>query len=191
MSIPSDIDLTLKMDFSKEEPIPKSISLPKDVKDFSYKRYNEYKNDYISSTVGSDWTLDLYDSRSTGITSTSIDDLFENSSQWKPWGFDIVKVEERVCWRKLYKDPRVYSQSHTSEEWEDIYKNWNFPLGSKQDRLNIKKELEDKKRDNYYNCCECCGKKLNYNNCLSYHMALCQRCLYYFYNENELRSVRL
>lgn len=191
MSIPSDIDLTLKMDFSKEESIPKSVYLPKDLKDDSYKRYNEYKNDYISSTVGSDWSLDFNSSRSTNTISTTIDDLFENSNQWKIWGSDIIKVEERVCWRRLYKDPRVFSQSHTPEEWKDIYKNRNFPMGSKQDRLATLQEIRIANESCYAGHCECCGKKLNFNNCLDNHMALCQRCLYHFYNEDEFRSVRL
>lgn len=160
MKVPRDIDLTLKRDFGREEHIASSSTISRNVIDDSYKRYNEY---YDPGSV----TTTIYDLSDWGlpdITSTTALKINRN----------IKKVEERICWRKLYKDPKIYEEAHTAEEWEDIYKNFNFALGSKEDRLLVKyKKLKMVEEDSY---CECCGKHINLNNCLSHYYRLCQKC---------------
>lgn len=181
MSIPRDIDLTLKMDFNKEEKISPSINIPKEVKDTSYKRYNEYKDDsLLSTTTLDDWGLfntnPSFNTSTFSITNTGSIRSISDSFTATLWGSNIVKVEERVCWRKLYKDPEVYEESHTPEEWNDIIKNDNFPLGSRDDRLVVFLKKKKKLEDPWYSRCDRCGKLLNKRNCLSYYYDLCQKC---------------
>ena len=187
--LPEDVDLTLKMDFNSKSERIKSIRLPKDVKDESYKRYNEYKREHQTTSyasLDSSFTSSFTDLQRTSTTSYSFSpSLFDSLINGS-----IIKVEERVCWRKLYKDPDIYGHCRTPEECEDHIRNLNFPLGSKLDRLKCRSEVEKLKKDfgsGYF--CDCCGKKLNLRNCLEYDHSLCITCAARLYN--DLKSMKL
>ena len=184
MAVSRDVDLTLKLDFSKDDHVEKSIRFPRDEVDSSYKRYNEYKDEFLSSSTNSlnSFQNDFFPINSTTSSTTS-------SFNMNLWNSFTRKVEERVCWRKLYKDSSVYEQSYTAEEWEDRIKNSNFPLGSKLDRLRTHYELLREAEHNFEGTCDCCGARINYNNCLTHYYELCQRCNYYFHN--HIDSIRL
>lgn len=182
--LPRDVDLTLKMDFNVSEPLLKGIKLPKELKDNSYKRYHKYKRheNQTTSLYSSSNAENTYSEFTSGfvygnITSTTVGGF--SSSFGELFNRDIVEVEERVCWRSLYMDPDIYG-SHaimSEEDAIDYMKNLNFPLGSKNDRLLFKLEMEKQKRGfcgGHY--CDCCGKKLNMRNCLSHDGYLCSSC---------------
>lgn len=177
MSVSRDVDLTHNLDFNKEEPKMVSVRLPKEVKD-SYKRYNEYANIFTSTTSFSN---EFY-TPLANITSTV---------GLEPFSWNTIKVEERVCWRKLYRDPSIYSEMFTEEEYIEHVKNRNFAMGNKYDRLKIYYELL-KEREGFCGgvYCDCCGKKLNLRNCLSHHYSLCSRCYDRLYNDN-VDSIKL
>ncbi len=187
MAVSRDIDLTRHLDFNKDEVIAKSVKLPKEVKDTSYKRYNEYENTSFRSTTSlttapglDDWGLGSF---STNFSSTS-------SDSFKPFSLvPTIKVEERVCWRKLYKDPNVFEPRYTADEWVEVFKNRNFPMGSREDRMKVFAEVLKDKYDPWKNRCERCGKKFNPNNCFSHFYGLCQDCNVIL--ENQVYSVNL
>ena len=184
MNVPSNIDLTLKRDFNRDERDIVSIKIPLETRDESYKRYNEYRDDFtFTSTSSLNSTYDDFFTIRSIISST------RSPLDINPWNSLTRKVEERVCWRELYKDPSIYEQSYTVEEWKERIRNFNFPLGSKLDRLRTHYELLRKAERNLEGACDCCGSRINYNNCLTYHHGLCQRCNYYFYN--HIDSIRL
>lgn len=178
MAVPSNIDLTHNLDFSKEEPVSRSINLAKSSVDNSYKRYNEYKN----TSTTSDWiTKEFSFDIPRGTTSTVGTFAFPIHN--------TIKVEERVCWRKLFKDPRVYEQTYTVEEWEDRLKNMNFSMGSKNDRLYYLHERLRIMEENNVGFCDRCGKQFNLNNCFSHYYGLCAECHFDF--ESHVSSVTL
>lgn len=170
MAVSREVDLTKHLDFKDNTRRLKSTNL-KGAKD-DYKRYHRMKAPETSTISYKDF--DLNDSIST---TTTINNIFDNLLHK-----DIVYIEERVCWRKLQDDPQIFAQHYTHEEWEERLKNWNFPLGSKYDRLRTHYEKLREAEMQLADICECCGKRINYNNCLAHHYALCQKCLERMYN---------
>lgn len=172
--LPRDIDLTHNLVFSKNELVSKSIVFPKYDND-SYKRYNEYENNPFANLTSSSSSFYVPSFKQTSSTFGSI--------------LPTIKIEERVCWRKLYKDPNIYEQSYSEEEWEEKIKNYNFPMGSRFDRAKIKEELYRKSHDPYRNMCERCGVVFNPRNCLSHVYGLCYDCNVAL--ENSIHSLSL
>ena len=110
--LPRDIDLTHNLDFNKREVIPKSIPLHKDKADKSYKRYNEYAHYSTKSTIS--YTEDFELPNFATVRGTTTISPFK--LEW-----DTIKVEERVCFRELYKDPSIYEQSRIYERLKLCY----------------------------------------------------------------------
>lgn len=165
--VPRDIDLTIKRDFNNKEPELVSVTLPKEHKDLSYKRYHKYRKNYSTSTesghtLNSSFSYALHSSVST--TYDLFDDILRSN---------VLSVEERVCWRKLKND---FNDSELCY-WVYSTSNLNFPLGSKYDRIKAKKKLIEIK-DGFLGgqYCDRCGIKLNRHNCLTYHECLCIKC---------------
>lgn len=178
--LPRDIDLTRNLDFNKKEREPRSIRLTKTQRDTSYKRYNEYANETTHSTIsyssGFEFPVGVRGTRSTGPLSTI---------EW-----NTIKVEEKICFRKLYKDPKIYSKSMTLEETIEHTKDLNFAMGSRYDRQKIHYEKLKMMEDFCAGCyCDCCGQKLNKRNCLTDHDCLCQRCITMI--NDSVHSIRL
>lgn len=178
MKVSREVDLTRNLVFQKEEPILKKIDISPNGS-YDYKRYNEYEDKdgtYSFTSTSSTESIfsftDPFSGTFTSINMTSITPLLPKTK----------KVEERVCWRKLFKDPNIYVISRTPEEWEDYLKQMNFPLGSKEDRLQVKYDkLEDKIKNSE---CERCGRKIRRGyNCLKTFDSLCTRCSESFYKE--------
>lgn len=172
MKVSREVDLTRNLDFQKEEPKLYSLNINKDDKD-DYKRYNEYKDETKTT-----WVIPISEIR------TWFDLGFQSSTTGTlmiPLVTNTKKVEERVCWRKLYKDPDVYTPCRTPEEAIEHMKQCNFALGSKQDRLQIR--YENYKFRMQHTSCECCGRPINYgNNCLRGFPDLCAKCAETFYD---------
>lgn len=169
--LPRDVDLTIKMDFNVKEPSIRSIKLPKEVKDRSYKRYHKYKKS-PSETTYSGFTSGFIPSVRGTSTTATLSNIFDNLYR------DTIDVEERVCWRELFRDPDIFGEKPMTEgEAIDHIKNLNFPTGSKHDRLKAKLRVEEMKKEfcgGYY--CDCCGKQINRRNCLSHVDTLCESC---------------
>lgn len=165
MSVSRDVDLTNHLDFKDDKKLS-SVNIPKDDLSDSYKRYHEYE---YTGTASSTMDFDNWSNLNT------------TESPFSFYHFNTVKVEEKVCWRKLYKDPKLFVPTRSKEEWEEILQNKNFPLGSKEDRLRQHYENLRDAELNKEGYCDCCGRKFNLNNCLSHSYSLCQRCNELFY----------
>lgn len=175
MTVSREVDLTLNRDFKDKDK--KLISLSLSSKD-TYKRYHRVETSLTTTYTGFDEPF-----ISTNNITTSLNNLFDRLSH------NIVYIEERICWRELYNDPNIYEQHYTRETWEEKIKNWNFPLGSKYDRLKTRYEKLREAEIQLADICDCCGKKINYNNCLAHHYALCQKCNERLYN--DINSARI
>ena len=75
--LPRDVDLTIKMDFNVKEPSIRSIKLPKEVKDRSYKRYHKYKKS-PSETTYSGFTSGFTPSVRGTSTTATLSNIFDN-----------------------------------------------------------------------------------------------------------------
>lgn len=180
--LPRDIDLTHNLDFNKKEVEPSSIKLSRTKKDTSYKRYNEYANQTTTSTLTTE-RINITIPRGTGSNTTA-------SIDWPTLHWNTIKKEEKVCFRRLYKDPSIYAESRTLEEAEEHLKDLNFAMGGKWDRQKIhyeKLKMMEEFCAGYY--CDCCGKKLNRSNCLTHNGGLCNHCNNLVYE--SVNSVRL
>lgn len=177
-NLPKDVDLTIKMDFCSKEKELKSVHIPKSAKDESYKRYNVYKRENpFTSTESFDSSFITPSFHSMRVTSTSTSGTLTPSFFDDIINKDTIRVEERVCWRKLYKDPEIYEHSKTPEECVEYIKDLNFPLGSKYDRIKYKQEFERIKSGfSGGRFCDCCGKPLNLRNCFAHKDNLCSDC---------------
>lgn len=175
------VDLTQKRDFKNRNEKLKSISL-KNKKD-DYRRYHKLKHDLSTSTISSFNAFELSSASTITDTTSTLKNIFDNLDS------TIMYVEERVCWHELYNDPDIYEQHYTHETWEEKIKNWNFPLGSKYDRLKTRYDKLREAEIQLAGYCDCCGRRINENNCLSYHYSICQRCNEMLYNRVE--SVKL
>ncbi len=177
-TLPRDVDLTIKMDFNDKDNSLRSLKLPKEERDLSYKRYHKYKKTYsetTSSTLNTSYNTNFHPTTAGTATLSGVSNYMDSL-----FSMDVLEVEEKVCWRKLFKDPELYGyhcECGTEEEAKEHLRNLNFPLGSKQDRANTFYEIEQMKKEfgaGYY--CDCCGKKINIRNCLSHSFGLCENC---------------
>lgn len=178
MGVSREVDLTRHLDFKDNDKKLRSINLKSVNRD--YKRYHRMKAP--STTTASFNDFDINDTVNATRTINSIFDSLLHR--------DIVYVEEKICWRKLIDDPDIFSQHYTQKEWEERIKNWNFPLGSKYDRMKTHYEKLREAERQLADTCDCCGQKLNYNNCLAHHYAMCQKCLENLCNRIETVSLR-
>lgn len=177
--LPDDVDLTLKMDFNVFEPFLflSSIKLHKEQPDYSYKRYHTYRRKQTTSTTGLPDNIFSFgnDSFQPRLRRSST-----STSGYEVFYLGQIEVEEKVCWRKLHSIHDELDDGTTTmtvEQATDLLKNFNFALGSKQDRLNIAYKKHQQEKEfcaGYY--CDRCGRKLNHNNCLIDRGSLCKQC---------------
>lgn len=179
MAVSREVDLTRHLDFKDQNKKLKSVNLKDPISD--YKRYHKMRSSNSSTISYKDFDLN----NSASVTST-LNTVFDNILHK-----DIIYIEERICWRKLQNDPYVYEQHFTHKDWEERLKNWNFPLGSKYDRQRARYEQLREAEIQLAGICDCCGKKINYNNCLSYHYAMCQKCLEKLNNRIDSISLKM
>lgn len=180
MKASRDVDLTRHLDFQKEEPKMRSIQL-KQKETYDYKRYHEVKDEPTQTTISNFQSTvgDFFN----GFFTTDANFTYTNSLI-TPYSPFLKKIEERVCWRELYRDPDVFVQPRSFEEAIEHIKHLHFPLGSKYDRMATRQEIKTEIARN--STCECCGRPIKLgNNCLKGFDGLCSKCATTFYKSTK------
>lgn len=151
-SISRSVDLTQQLIFNKNKGREKPIE----------KRYHKIENkQQFSQTTSAVSTniIDDFEFNGFRIMGTNATTTFGNRTI-NPFPF-INYIEEKIPWRKLRNEGDCFCEGHTVEEWEEIYRHYNFPMGTKEQRYETIRKRNKKIQEQlmYENVCECCGVK--------------------------------
>lgn len=147
-NISRSVDLTQQLIFNKNKGREKPIE----------KRYHRIGNtNNFSQTISTTSTeLELNGFRILGANATTtFGNRIVNSFPF------INYVEEKIPWRKLRNEGDCFCEGHTVEEWKEIYRHYNFPMGTKEQRHETIRKRNKKIQEQllYEGTCECCGVK--------------------------------
>lgn len=150
-NISRSVDLTQQLIFNKNKGREKPIE----------KRYHKIENTSsfsrtTSATTSTNETQEFQFFNSYNSTMVTFNSRI--NSFIHPF---INYIEEKIPWRKLRTEGDCFCESHTVKEWEDIYRNYNFPMGTKEQRHEIIRKRNKKLQEQlaYNGVCECCGMK--------------------------------
>ena len=179
-----DVDLTRHMVFGRVVSDNPHVEMKAGRED--YRRFNVYKDESFRATTSSTVSVGSssfdfnYWTAGSSLTTTGLSSVTGVLDYSR-----TVEIEEHICWRKLFKDPRIYTEGKTIEECIEEIKQWNFPRGSREDRLSIKMKLKKMADDG--NICDCCGKMISRDikSCFKKKEfeSLCDRCENSFYKD--------
>ena len=145
-NISRSVDLTQQLIFNKNKGREKPIE----------KRYHriENTNNFSQTTSTTSTELELNGFRIFGTNATT---TFGNRII-NPFPF-VNYIEEKIPWRKLRTEGDCFCEGHTVEEWEEIYRHYNFPMGTKEQRHETirKRNKRIQEQLTYEGVCECCG----------------------------------
>lgn len=146
-NISRSVDLTQQLIFNKNKGREKPIE----------KRYHKVENTFVTSQTTATYTtaFDIQEPRFFSNTNATF-----NGIRINPYPF-INYIEEKIPWRKLRNEGECFCESHSPEEWIEIYRHYNFPMGTREQRHETIRKRNKKIQEQlmYENVCECCGVK--------------------------------
>ena len=178
-SISRSVDLTQQLIFNKNKGREKPLE--KRYHRISASTFSQEMSTTAVTTNTSDINFNTQGLQFFSSTTSSTVTTF-NGIRINPFPF-VNYVEEKIPWRKLRDEGDCFCERHSAEEWMEVFRHYNFPMGTKEQRHEILRKRNKKIQDQlmYEEVCECCGRKFKssvipWKIRRSMFYGLCERC---------------